>query len=283
MRGECILEARSVGTRLGARLDERGNLDSAARARTLATIRDYLAAVRAAGATLDVIATSAMRRAHDAAAFVADVQALTAVELRIISGEEEARYSFLGATTSLHIAGRVAVLDVGGGSTELAVGTRERIDGAMSLEIGAVRLSERHPALLGTCALALHERAELIAQVRDDAAGMLVSLAHLRGFAELVVVGGTAYTAGAMLAADAARDGVPMTHAQRGQLIDDLLARDLEARRALPFIRPQRADILPAGLLIIDEACALLAIDTVRVSHRDLLAGYLQSPAYRGA
>jgi exopolyphosphatase/guanosine-5'-triphosphate,3'-diphosphate pyrophosphatase len=283
MRDEGVLVAQSVGTRLGARLDERGNLDPAARERTLATIRDYVETVRADGATLDVIATSAMRRAHDAPAFVADVHALTQVEPRIISGEEEARYSFLGATASLHISGPLGVLDVGGGSTELAVGTRERIEAAISLEIGAVRLSERHPALLGAHALVPAEREDLAQRARADAAKVLAPLADLRGFAELVAVGGTAYTAAAMLACDATRDGVSMNCEERRKLVDDLLARTLEERRALPFIRPQRADILPAGLLIIDEACAHLAIDTVRVSHHDLLAGYLQSPAYRGA
>jgi exopolyphosphatase/guanosine-5'-triphosphate,3'-diphosphate pyrophosphatase len=282
MRGENVLVAQSVGTRLGARLDERGNLDPQARERTLATIGDYLATARTEGSTLDVIATSAMRRAHDAAAFVADVHALTGVEPQIISGEEEARYSFLGATASLKLPGRVGVLDVGGGSTELAVGTSERIASAISLEIGAVRLSERHPDVLGARALTPAERETLAREARADAASVLAPLANARGFTQLVAVGGTAYTAAAMLARDPTRDGVLMTQAQRTHLIDDLLAHDLEGRRALPFIRPQRADILPAGLLIIDEACAQLAIDGVLVSHQDLLAGYLQSPAYRG-
>ena len=74
--------------------------------------------------------------------------------------------------------------------------------------------------------------------------------------------------------------GVTIDPAQRAELLDELLARDLDARKALPFIRPQRADILPAGLAIIDEACRILAVPNVVVSVDDLLAGYLASDAY---
>jgi len=64
-------------------------------------------------------------------------------------------------------------------------------------------------------------------------------------------------------------------------MIDELLALDLEARKAIPHIRPQRADILPAGLIIVDEACRLLDVDAFTVSEADLLLGYLMSRAFR--
>jgi exopolyphosphatase/pppGpp-phosphohydrolase len=90
------------------------------------------------------------------------------------------------------------------------------------------------------------------------------------------------FTAAAMIARDPQRDAVPINRAGRLCIIDDLLARDLDARRAMALIRPQRADILPAGLIVVDAACERLHIDTLRVSHADLLAGYARSPAYRG-
>ena len=74
-----------------------------------------------------------------------------------------------------------------------------------------------------------------------------------------------------------------MSRADRQRLIDVLLARDLDARKALAHIRPQRADILPAGLIVVDEACRLLGIDELTMSEADLLLGYLNSPAYRPA
>jgi exopolyphosphatase/guanosine-5'-triphosphate,3'-diphosphate pyrophosphatase len=94
------------------------------------------------------------------------------------------------------------------------------------------------------------------------------------------VVGGTAFTAAAMVAGAALRDGVRMSAAERARLLDELLERDLAARKELPFIRPQRADILPAGIVIIDEACRILGRPDVTVSVDDLLAGFLTSSEY---
>jgi exopolyphosphatase/guanosine-5'-triphosphate,3'-diphosphate pyrophosphatase len=233
-----------------------------------------------------LIATSAMRRASDGAAFAAELEARLGTPPQILTGDEEATYSFLGATHAVHDPVPVGVLDVGGGSSELAVDVpadaqaNGRVAFALSIEIGAVRLSERHPALLGERALDPEERAELLAVVRADAAAMLAPYATAPKPPRLIAVGGTAFTAAAMVAKAPLRDGVSFDHADRIALVDALLARDLEARRAMPFIRPQRADILPTGVIVIDEACAMLGIDTVTVSVDDLLAGYLRSPAY---
>jgi exopolyphosphatase/guanosine-5'-triphosphate,3'-diphosphate pyrophosphatase len=283
LEGDAVAAALSVGTRLGSGLGDDGNLDPAARERTLATIREYAAAIRARGATVDVIATSALRRANDAAAFGAAVGAIVSIAPRVLSGEEEAVYSFAGATWGTRSPGRIGVLDVGGGSTELAVGTSAAIERTMSLEIGAVRLSERHPALLGGRALDAAACAALVAGARADAATVLAPLTAFERFEDLRAVGGTVFTVAAMLAGDPNRDGVRITRDEWRRLIDELLARDLTARRAMAHIRPQRADILPAGLVIVDAACELLRIDALRVSHADLLAGYLRSPAYRAA
>jgi exopolyphosphatase/guanosine-5'-triphosphate,3'-diphosphate pyrophosphatase len=287
--GEATLAAASTGTRLGAGLAAGGRLDPQAKARTLAVIADYAAAIRGFGAATDCIATSAMRRAEDGAAFARDIEALLGIAPRILSGEEEATFSFLGATRSAAGDGAtVGVLDVGGGSTELAVddpaharatGTVARV---ISLEIGAVRLSERHPALMGSEALDRPAREQLVATARADARAVLAPLAGFGPLEQLVAVGGTAFTAAAMVAQAPLRDGVGLSQSVRVDLIETLLERDLAARRELPFIRPQRADILPAGIVIVDEACRLLGIDEVRVSVDDLLAGYLRSSEYRG-
>lgn len=289
IEGETTLVAESNGTRLGAGLEARGQLDPQAKARTLAVVATYAVTVRALGAAIDCIATSAMRRAEDGAAFARDVEALLGIAPRVLTGEEEATYSYLGATRNAAGEGPVGVLDVGGGSTEFAldVPARARAAGsvarAVSLEIGAVRLSERHPALMGSAALDGPARAQLVASARADAHAILTPLGAFGPVPQTVAVGGTAFTAAAMVARAPLRDGVTMSSPDRTALIDALLARDLEARRALPHIRPQRADILPAGIIVVDEACRLLAVDEIRVSVDDLLAGYLRSPAYRAA
>jgi exopolyphosphatase / guanosine-5'-triphosphate,3'-diphosphate pyrophosphatase len=280
------LAVESRGTRLGTGLQHAGRLDPDARERTLAAIADYMLGVREHEAAIACIATSVMRRAADGDDFTAAVRALTGVEPHVLSGDEEATYSFLGATQTAGGDEPVAVLDVGGGSTELAIDVpataqqRRSVGYTCSVEIGAVRLAERHPLLLGARALAPAERAEVLAAAGADAAAVLEPFASAPRPTRLIVVGGSAFTAAAMVAKAPLRDGVTMDPAQRAELLDDLLSRDLDARKALPFIRPQRADILPAGLAIIDEACRILAVPNVIVSVDDLLAGYLASDAY---
>lgn len=286
--GALRVAAESRGTRLGSGIGAAGTIDPAARDRTLAAVDDYLALARARSATqIDAIATSALRRASDGAAFGDEVARRIGIAPRVLSGEEEATYSFLGATSLHHGTKPIAVLDVGGGSAELAIDvpSHARESGKVaytdSLEIGAVRLSERHPALLGARALDVDDRRTLIADARADAAGVLAPYGDVRGFRDLIAVGGTVFTAAAMVAGGL-RDGATMTRADCERLIDDLLARDLDARKQMAHIRPQRADILPAGLIVVDEACRLLGVDGFTVSEADLLLGYLNSPAYRG-
>jgi exopolyphosphatase/guanosine-5'-triphosphate,3'-diphosphate pyrophosphatase len=285
--GDVRVAAESRGTRIGTGIGETGTLDPAARERTVAAIDEYVAIARGSGAIVaDAIATSALRRARDSETFAAQVADRVGIALRVLSGAEEATYSFLGATAARDGDDPIAVLDVGGGSTELAIDVprRARAAGAvaqsLSVEIGAVRLSERHPPLLGARALDVDERRALVEKARADATVVLRPFAAIWNVTELIAVGGTVFTAAAMVAGGV-RDGAAMTHTDRLRVIDDLLARDLDARKAMPHIRPQRADILPAGLIVVDEACRLLAVGAFTVSEADLLLGYLTSPAFR--
>lgn len=287
--GDERIAGESRGTRIGTGLGDTGTLDPAACARTLAAIDEYVEISRRCNATVaDAIATSVLRRARDGDQFAADVAERVGVAPRVLTGVEEATYSFLGATAARDGRDAVAVLDVGGGSAELAIDVpaHARANGSVrrtsSLEIGAVRLSERHPALLGARALEPDERGAVEREARADAATVLARFGTERGFTELIAVGGTVFTAAAMIAGGV-RDGAAMSHADRHLLIGELLRRNLEARKAMPHIRPQRADILPAGLIVVDEACKLLDVDAFTVSEADLLAGYLTSPAFRAS
>ncbi len=281
-----VLAVESRGTRLGTGLHESGHLDADARERTLAAVDDYVGKIRAFGARVACIATSAMRRASDGDDFAAELTRRIGASPRILTGDEEATYSFLGATHAVEGDERVGVLDVGGGSSELAVDVPAAARAArhvaftLSVEIGAVRLAERHRMLLGDDAYRPGVRAALVERARADIRTALGPYEEAPRPERLIVVGGTAFTAAAMIAQADLRDGIAMSRAQRVALIDTLLSLRLEDRKALPHIRPQRADILPAGLLIIDEACRILGIDTATVSVDDLLAGFLDSPEY---
>ena len=266
---------RSTGTRLGEKLRDAGKLDREAVARTLAVVDEYVAQIGELGADCVAIATSAMRRATDGVSFAREVERRIGVPLEILSGEREAELSYRGATASYHGGERVGVLDVGGGSAEFACGRGGHVEASVSCEIGAVRLSEAIPALLG--ASVPGEPAELERKARAYAAAHLGPLRTVPPVAMTFAVGGTAFNA-AMILEDADRDsldGAVLTRDDLTALARRFLALDAAARRAQPRISAQRADIFPAGLFIVDTSLDILGLDRCTLSHADLLYGYL--------
>jgi len=138
-------------TRLGAGVDASGELSSAALERTLAVLGDYRDRWVEAGvdvADVRIAATSAVRDAANQDRYFDAVQDLTGVRAEVLSGDEEARLSFAGAVGAVDVGdGPVLVVDIGGGSTELIVGDRAgAVTGAHSMQVGSVRVTERHLA-----------------------------------------------------------------------------------------------------------------------------------------
>jgi exopolyphosphatase/guanosine-5'-triphosphate,3'-diphosphate pyrophosphatase len=260
-----ILLQRSIGTRIGEGLRESGRLRDDAMRRTLEAIEEHATAMRQFHAALKAIATSAVRRADNADEFARAVEAITGVPLEIISGEEEARYSYEGAVSGLPADQTYGVLDIGGGSSEYA--TR---DADVSLEIGAVRFTERFPTLREMTA------PDEIAQARAEAQAALRPLRDFVKVARLIMVGGSATTALAVISGRRMTEPhEPLTRAALRKLIERLASLPLEKRKELPGMVAQRADISLAGALILDEACALTGHAEALVSTNDLLLGYL--------
>jgi exopolyphosphatase/guanosine-5'-triphosphate,3'-diphosphate pyrophosphatase len=263
-------------------LRDDGPLHPEGRARTLDAIRTFAARVRAREAACYAIATSAMRRASDAAEFAADVEAAAGARLQILDGEEEAACSFRGATAKApHDGTRRAVLDIGGGSTECAVGKDGVLERARSVEIGSVRLTERFPEIAGGAPGDLARRAAAAARrfVREQIAWM----AAYRPVAEVRAVAGTPLTLGAV-ALDSSVDRVSgdvLTRETIDALIGRMLDADLETRRAMPGMLAQRADVLAGGGLILSEALSALGASETRLESSDLLLGYLTAIAER--
>jgi exopolyphosphatase / guanosine-5'-triphosphate,3'-diphosphate pyrophosphatase len=270
------LEHGAIGTRLGESLREGGALAGAAVERTFAAVTKFAERLRAHEAEPYAIATSAMRRASNADTFVARVEALTGAQLRVLTGEEEAAFSFRGATANAPCDGvRRAILDVGGGSTECAIGTDGRLERTRSFEIGSVRLTERFPDLGGA---APGERARTAAlAARAVAVEDLAWLSGFRPVGEVRMVAGTPLTIGA-IALGASADSVSGRTLRRAAIesvIDRLLDLDLDARKSVPGMIPQRADVLAAGGLIVSEALRLLGREETRLESNDLLLGFL--------
>ena len=270
---------RQAGTRLGEGLRNGGTLAPAAVERTLAAAREFAAVAHELSSTLACIATSAVRRADDGAAFGAAVRHVTGAPLQVLSGEEEAVASYRGATYgATHDGRRIAVLDIGGGSTECAVGCDGSLESARSLEIGSVRLAECFPALLGrepgpsARAAAVEARAFV-----DD---MLAPLRDVGEIAELRCVAGTPLTIAAIIAGTHvdAVSGSSLTREDLDATIERLLDLHVDERRALRGMLPQRADIIVGGALVLSEAMRTLGMERGRLEENDLLLGYLLAP-----
>lgn len=277
-----VLERAEI-TRLGRGVDATGRLDPAAIAETAAVVGEYAAAARALGASrVACVATSAARDASNGAAFFEAVRRAAGLDAAVISGDEEARLVYESAWRDFGAAGSpLAVLDVGGGSTEFTFGDGPAPRGRTSLQVGAVRLTERH--VRGDPPSA----AELAA-VRDGARAALRPLAAMaapRG-GRLVGVAGTVTTlsavAQALPAYDAARvHGAPLSLAEIEALVTRLAALTVAARAALPGMEPKRADVILAGAVVVAEAMRATGFDRLTVSDRGVRWGLVHELAAR--
>ena len=270
-----VREQRFV--RLGEGVDRTGELSEPALARTFAAIEEYAELVRAHDVPPDRIrfcATSATRDARNGQVFADGVEARLGVRPEVLSGDEEARLAFLGAYRNLAVepAEPVLVVDIGGGSTELILGGRGGPAVADSIDIGSVRLHERH----------LHDDPptpdQVAACVADIDAALDRSPVAIGDAATVVGVAGTITTVGAghldLPAYD--RDAVDQTVvpvAAAHDWIEKVVAMTVEQRKALPYLHPGRADVIDAGVLILDRVLRRASVDSFVVSEADILDG----------
>jgi exopolyphosphatase/guanosine-5'-triphosphate,3'-diphosphate pyrophosphatase len=270
---------RAEITRLGRGVDGSGALDAAAIADTVAVLARFADEARRLGARdVACVATSAARDARNGAAFFEAARARAGLVPEVISGDEEARLVWASAWRDFGAdgAGGLAVLDPGGGSTELCCGDGPAPRARRSFQVGAVRLTERvaPPDPPG---------AEGLAALRAAAAEALAGAPALLGDAgpaRLVALAGTVTTlaavAQALPAYDAGRvHGAELSRADLEALVARLAALDTPARAALPGMEPKRADVIVAGGAIVLEALRLLGFDRLTVSDRGVRWGLL--------
>lgn len=270
-------------TRLGYGVDRTGRLDDAALTRTLDTIAGYATVWRAHGVDgggVRIAATSAVRDAADRDRFFEGVRRLTGVDAEVLSGEEEAATSFRGATAAVDAPPPVAVLDVGGGSTELIVGDGAgAVAGSVSLQLGCVRLTERF--LLSdppTRAEIDAATAEIDARLAEadrllGAAGVAV-----RDAASLVGVAGTvttltALTLGLPAYLEERIHGTAVTADGLRTWAERLAAMPAAERATLGPMQPGREDVIAAGALIVTAVVERYGFDRLIASEADILDG----------
>ena len=279
-----------VITRLGRGVDAARRFDPAALVRTLEVVGGYADRCEELGVeAVRVVATSATRDVRNRDEFVAGVLARTGVEPEVLSGEQEAAATWAGATADLPGAERTLVVDIGGGSTEFIVGVPDRPgsvpEATVSLDIGCVRLTERHlstqrgdpPAPAQVAAMRAEVRAQL---ARLD--GVLDPAAAGR----VVGVAGTVTTVVALALDLPAYDPRVIHHAtvEAGQVeatTARLLALTVAERAALPVMAPGREDVIAAGAVVLDEICRSFGFARIVASEADILDGVLLGLAAR--
>ncbi len=278
--GVTEIERRTTVTRLAQGVDASGALADAAIARVERTLAEYRTAIDAHGAPPAVgVLTSAVRDAANGAAFVQRVRAGYGIEARVIAGEEEARLTYLGATSDRPGgAHAVAVVDVGGGSTELIAGAGFRT----SMQIGVVRFSERY---LSSDPPAPEQLQLLTDGVRE---ALRAGLAPDLGVDTLVAVAGTATTAAAIAhdiePYDPARvHGARVTVGALEEMLARLAALTEDERRSVRGLHPDRAPTVVAGVVILLEVTRALGLDEIEVSEHDILRGVALDEAARRA
>ena len=287
--------------RLGQGVDRTGRLAEEAVARTLEAAEDYAARCRTHGVErIRIGATSAVRDAADAEEFLAAMTERLGTRPEVLAGSEEASLSWLGAMRDLAAADLPKdqlVVDIGGGSTELIRGAGNRITGARSLDIGSVRLTERHltddpPSEEQIAAAAADADAAL-----DTVSGDTVSPKQggpdqggfdLAAVGSVVGVAGSITTIAAHTLALESWDSKRIHHARLP--IDDviascatLLATPVAARRAMPFMPTGRADVIGGGAVVLGRLLLRLAprlrLPYLIVSEHDFLDGLAWSAA----
>ncbi|HEY5427131.1 MAG TPA: hypothetical protein VIJ77_11310 [Candidatus Tumulicola sp.] len=270
-----VVLARAIGTRIGEGLGESGKLADEPIVRTLEAIRQLQRAVRGRYVRLFAVATSALRRAENGEEFLERAREILGVPVRVLGGDEEAAASYRGAVSALGgMRGeRVGVLDVGGGSTEFAAGTTIVPERVVSCEIGAVRLTEAIPALAGRDGAV---DAATIERARQAARQALEPLSDGEPVERAAFVGGSATTAASI--ARGRKGTIAAYSLSREDLqreLGRLCALSLDERKAVTGMLSQRADILPAGIVVLDTALELLGLDAALATTSDLLLGVL--------
>jgi exopolyphosphatase/guanosine-5'-triphosphate,3'-diphosphate pyrophosphatase len=275
--GWRAVHAEQRVTRLGEGAAATGRLGDGPAARTTATVAEYVARARAAGATrVLVVATSAVREATNGRAFAAELERVTGASVRVISGEEEARLTLAGVTAALGpLAGVSVTFDIGGGSTEYLRARDGALEAVASLRLGVVPLAERFP-FHGPVEPGRYAalRAEVDARLARD-------LPAAMGATRVDTLVGTAGTVTTLAALDlglaeydAARvQGHVLTRAAVARQRHRLAALDAAGRAALPCLEPGRADLIVPGVAIVEATLDRLGCAGLVVSDWGLREG----------
>jgi len=269
------VDRRTRITRLGQGVDRERTLHPDAVERTLAVLREYRGALDDLGVErVRATATSAARDASNRDVLFDGTETLLGVRPELLSGDDEARLEFLGATADLNERAPYFLVDVGGGSTEIIVGSDEPVD-LCSIDVGCVRLTEQY---LHSDPPTAEELSQAVSVVRDQLADVGRRFPSTWDAPTLVGTAGTVWTLAAIeLGVDAARNDVidhsRLARAAVEEVFRTLATESMEQRRHNPGLEPGRVDVIVGGAIVVVSVMRHWGFDELLVSEADILDG----------
>ena len=271
------LERHSNVTRLGAGVDADGRLGQEAMGRVYSALDEYRQLIDRHGADRAIaVLTSAVRDASNGREFADTVRERYGLEPHVISGDEEARLTFLGATSERDPQDTTptVVIDIGGGSTEIVIGRGQKMTFHVSNQTGVVRETERHIHTDPPTGAELEDTREDVRAILREGVPEAERAAVEHGIA----VAGTATSLGAIAQELEPYDpekvhGYRLSRAECREILDRLASIPLEERRRVPGLHPDRAPTIVAGVIILLEVLDLFGLQEVEVSEHDILRG----------
>jgi exopolyphosphatase / guanosine-5'-triphosphate,3'-diphosphate pyrophosphatase len=266
---------RAEMTRLGEGLEQKGEITLEAAERTTSAIADMIGeAKRNAVRAIVAVGTAGLRIARNSAAVLDAIRARAGISIQVIPGEEEGRLAYLAVKAGLRMPeGRLVVFDTGGGSTQFTFGQGARVDERFSVDVGAVRYTER----FGLAAVVTPDR------LRGALVAIAADLSRIDGRSPpdaLVAMGGAVTNIAAVKHGLTTYDptivqGTVLDRAEIDRQIEMYRSRDAEQRRSIVGLQPKRADVILAGACIVRTVMDKLGQGSLRVSDRGLRHGVL--------
>lgn len=275
-------------TRLGEKVNQNKTLADGAISRTITVLREYQREIEAKKVQgVRVATTSAAREAKNVGRFLARLRRETGFEVDILSGKEEAQLAFLGVTSDHELRttnGLLLVIDIGGGSTELILGRGRSLEKLYSLDIGCVRLTEM---FLKTDPPTAEEIKQAKDYIRRIIKNVILEIKHLRimNHESRIMIIGVAGTITTLVAVkkkmkvyDSSKiHGSKLTKSDITKILELFLSKPLGERKKIVGLEPARADIIIAGVLILQEILSCLGVKEIVISEHDILDGLILS------
>jgi len=275
------VERRTTVTNMGRGVDHSGLICTEAVDDVCTVIADYKARYEEMGAErVMAIATSAVRDAVNGEAFIAELRERFGLDARLLTGAEEANLTYLGATAHRPAGDSTLVFDIGGGSTELIVGTGNQVDFHASLQAGTIRQSERH---LTSDPPDPHELEDLAADVRNLIDRAVTAEPHASASRAIAVAG----TPTSLAAIDQSLEpydpgrvhGYRLGMQRIQRMLSRLASLPLAERLRVPGLHPGRAPTIVAGTVILVQVMRAFGLQEIEVSELDILHGSAVSAA----